>query len=123
MQLFALCGKSMQVDGSLGMTAAITEMLMQSQDSAITLLPALPDEWSSGMFRGVGTRGGFELDITWNDRRVTRLKITSKAGGTFRLRSKSEMQLTVNGSRRRIAPKDGTIEFPTTKGVEYLLQM
>jgi alpha-L-fucosidase 2 len=122
MQMFALCGKSLQVDGSLGMTAAITEMLMQSHDGAITLLPALPDEWASGEFRGVRTRGGFELDINWNDRVVTRLKVTSKAGGNFRLRANSEMQLTVNGSRRRIAPKDGTIEFSTTKGVEYLLQ-
>src|SRR5215203_2257396 len=51
-QLFALCGKPMQVDGTLGMTAAITEMLMQSQDGVIALLPALPDEWASGEFRG-----------------------------------------------------------------------
>ena len=121
-QLFALCGKSMQVDGSLGMTAAITEMLMQSQDSVISLLPALPDEWSSGEFRGVRTRGGFELDFEWNDKRVTRLKVTSKAGGTFRVRSDSEMYMTVNGTRRPLIPKDGIVEFPTTKGMDYVLQ-
>ena len=122
MQLFALCGKSMQVDGSLGMTAAITEMLMQSQDAVINLLPALPDEWTSGEFRGVRTRGGFELDLQWDNKRITRLRVTSKAGGVFRMRSDSEMQITVNGARRRLAPKDGVIEIPTTKGVEYLLQ-
>jgi len=122
LQLFALCGKSMQVDGSLGMTAAITEMLVQSQDSGISLLPALPDEWPSGEFRGVRTRGGFELDLDWKDKRITRLKVTSKAGGTFRLRSESEMYMTLNGTRRPLARKDGIIEFPTEKGVDYVLQ-
>jgi alpha-L-fucosidase 2 len=122
MQLFALCGKSMQVDGTLGMTAAITEMLMQSHDSVINLLPALPDEWTSGEFRGVRTRGGYELDLQWDNKRVTRLKVVSKAGGVFRMRSDSEMQMTVNGARQRLAPKDGVIEIPTTKGAEYLLQ-
>ncbi len=122
-QLFALCGKSLQVDGSLGMTAAITEMLMQSQDAAINLLPALPEEWPSGEFRGVRTRGGFELDFQWEDRRITWLKVTSKAGSTFRMRSDSEMNLTVNGTGRPLIPKDGIVEFPTAKGVEYLLQI
>ena len=121
-QLFALCGKSMQVDGSLGMTAAITEMLMQSQDSVISLLPALPDEWPSGEFRGMRTRGGFELDLEWKDKRITRLKVSSKAGGTFRLRSDSAMYMTANQARQRLVPKDGIVEFPTAKGVDYVLQ-
>jgi alpha-L-fucosidase 2 len=122
-QLFALCGKSMQVDGTLGMTAAITEMLMQSHDSVIHLLPALPDEWQSGEFRGVRTRGGFELDVQWADKRITQVKISSKAGSTFRMRADSEMDMTANGTRRRVSPKNGSIEFPTTKGGEYLLQI
>jgi alpha-L-fucosidase 2 len=123
MQLFALCGKSLQVDGSLGMTAAITEMLIQSQDEAVHLLPAVPDEWTSGELRGVRTRGGFELDLQWKDKRITRLKVNSKAGGILRMRSDSAMDLIANGARRRIAPKDGILEFSTTKGVEYLLQL
>lgn len=122
-QMFALCGKSMQVDGTLGMTAAITEMLMQSHDDAIKLLPALPDEWSSGEFRGVRTRGGFELDLQWADKRITQVKISSKAGSTFRMRADSEMDMTANGTRRRVSPKNGSIEFPTTKGGEYMLQI
>lgn len=105
------------------MTAAITEMLMQSQDAAISLLPALPNEWASGKFRGVRTRGGFELEFEWKDKRIARLKVTSKAGGTFRLRSESGMEMTVNGTRRTMVPKNGTIEFATAKGAEYLIQI
>ena len=120
-QMFALCGKSLQVDGSLGMTAAITEMLMQSQDGVIDLLPALPDEWPSGEFRGLRTRGGFELEFQWANKRVTKIKVISKAGGNFRLRTGSALNMTANGRRRTIAPTDGIVEFSTVKGGEYLL--
>jgi len=122
-QLFALCGKSLQVDGSLGMTAAITEMLMQSQDGVIDLLPALPDEWPSGEFRGVRTRGGFELHLQWASKRMTRITVTSKTGGPFRLKTGSALNLTANGTRQTLAPKEGIIEFPTVKGGEYSLQL
>ncbi|HQZ95989.1 MAG TPA: glycoside hydrolase family 95 protein [Pyrinomonadaceae bacterium] len=122
-QLFALCGKSLQVDGSLGMTAAITEMLMQSQDGVINLLPALPDEWPSGEFRGVRVRGGFELDFQWANKRITQIKVISKAGGTFRLKTDSALNLRANGSQRSLSPKDGIIELPTLKGGEYLLRL
>ncbi|MBK9528297.1 MAG: glycoside hydrolase family 95 protein [Acidobacteria bacterium] len=122
-QLFALCGKSLQVDGSLGMTAAITEMLMQSQDGVIDLLPALPDEWSSGEFRGLRTRGGFELEFQWASKQITKIKVVSKAGGNFRLKTGSALNMTANRTRRAIAPTNGIVEFPTVKGGEYSLQV
>ncbi|MEQ1642608.1 MAG: glycoside hydrolase family 95 protein [Pyrinomonadaceae bacterium] len=122
-QMFALCGKSLQVDGSLGMTAAITEMLMQSQDGVIDLLPALPDEWSSGEFRGLRTRGGFELEFQWANKQITKIKVISKAGGNFRLKTGSALNMTANGTRRAVAPTDGIVEFPTVKGGEYSLQV
>lgn len=121
-QMFALCGKSLQVDGSLGMTAAITEMLMQSQDGVIDLLPALPDEWPSGEFRGVRTRGGFELEFQWANKRITKIKVISKAGGNFRLKTGSALNITANATRRTLAPTDGIVEFSTVKGGEYSLQ-
>ena len=66
-QMFAKCFKPMQVDGSLGATAGITEMLLQSHESVIDFLPALPKEWSEGSFEGVCARGGFELNFQWKN--------------------------------------------------------
>ena len=121
--LFALCGRSLQVDGSFGVTAAITEMLMQSHDGLIKLLPALPDEWSDGEFKGVCARGAFELDYTWKNKTVTQLKILSKAGQVCRIEFKPGLNISSNG--KKIAFKklaNGPIEFNTVKGVVYLVQ-
>lgn len=122
-QMFALCGKSLQVDGSLGMTAAITEMLMQSQDGVIVLLPALPDEWSSGEFDGVRARGGFELTLKWYDRKMTSLIVKSLGGRPFRLKTERPVTITQNGnSVRTTMPNPGIIEFPTVKNGSYQVQ-
>ena len=75
-----------QIDGNFGCTAGMTEMLVQSYDGDIHLLPALPDEWKSGSISGLVTRGGFVLDMDWANGKITRLKITSRIGGNCRLR-------------------------------------
>lgn len=122
-QLFAKCGRAMQVDGTLGATAAIAEMLMQSHDGFIHLLPALPSEWATGYFKGVCARGGFELDIEWADQTVTRVEIRSKAGEICRLKIGRSMVLTAGGSpiEAKSLP-GGVIEFPTSKGMSYSLR-
>ena len=120
--LFALCGKSMQVDGSFGVTAAVTEMLMQSQDRFIKLLPALPDEWSEGAFKGLCARGGFELEFAWKNKTVTQLKILSKAGADCKIEFKPGMKINNNGKKvvfNKLA--NGLIEFNTEKGAVYLV--
>jgi alpha-L-fucosidase 2 len=86
-QLFAKCWTAMQVDGTLGLTAAASEMLVQSHDGGIHLLPALPEEWSAGSFRGVCARGGFELDFRWERGKVTQAVVLSKAGEVCRIRA------------------------------------
>ena len=121
--LFALCGRSLQVDGNFGVTAAVTEMLMQSHDGFIKLLPALPDEWRDGEFKGLCARGGFELDFIWKNKMVTQLKILSKAGEICRIEFKQGVKISSNG--KPVAFKkllDNKIEFKTIKGAVYLVQ-
>jgi alpha-L-fucosidase 2 len=84
--LFAKCFTPLQVDGTFGVTAGITEMLIQSHEGVIELLPALPQEWSSGQFKGVKARGGFELDFEWANGALTSVKILSTAGNPCKIR-------------------------------------
>jgi alpha-L-fucosidase 2 len=121
-QLFAKCGTPLQIDGTMGVAAGITEMLIQSQESTIDLLPALPDEWSQGRFDGVCARGGFELDMKWQNKAVTDVEILSKAGNTCRINAGGDFKVIKDG--KRIAAKinkDGSLEFKTTRGGLYKL--
>jgi alpha-L-fucosidase 2 len=121
--LFALCGRALQVDGNFGVSAAITEMLMQSHDGFIKLLPALPDEWSDGEFKGVCARGAFELDYAWKNKTVTKLNITSKAGEICRIESKPGARVSHNGKAVNVKKlPNGMIEFNTVKGGIYTVE-
>ena len=118
--MFALCFRSLQVDGNFGVTAAVTEMLMQSHDGFIKLLPALPDEWSDGEFKGVCARGAFELNFAWKNKMVTQLSILSKAGEVCRIEFKPGLKISSNGKNikyKRLS--NGLVEFPTSKGSIY----
>ncbi|MBP0982445.1 MAG: glycoside hydrolase family 95 protein [Oscillospiraceae bacterium] len=70
-----------QIDGNFGASAGIAEMLIQSHEGVIKVLPALPDDWQNGSFTGLCARGGFVLDAEWKNGLVTSIKITSKLGG------------------------------------------
>lgn len=82
-----------QIDGNFGCTAGITEMLLQSYDGDIHLLPALPADWHDGSVKGLVTRGGFVIDMGWHNGKVTRLVITSRLGGNCRLRLAGALQV------------------------------
>jgi alpha-L-fucosidase 2 len=83
-----------QIDGNFGCTAGIAEMFVQSHDGAVHILPAVPDIWAKGKISGLRTRGGFVIDIEWEDGKVKSLKVKSSLGGNLRIRTSTPLTLS-----------------------------
>ena len=80
-----------QMDGNFGITGAIAEMLLQSQDGTLTLLPACPKDWAKkGSFSGLCARGGFTVDCAWQDGQVTAYRIMSSTPRQVKMRVNGE---------------------------------
>ncbi len=123
-QFFAKCGTPLQIDGTMGAAAGITEMLLQSHEGLIDLLPALPDEWKKGRFDGVCARGGFELDMIWQNNELLKVEVLSTSGNICRIDAGGKFKVIKDG--KKVASKineDGSIEFKTIKGGLYKLVM
>jgi len=124
LSLFAKCYTPLQVDGSFGLTAAITEMLVQSHEGVIDLLPAVPNEWRTGQFDGVRVRGGFELDMVWKDKKITSVEVLSTAGKPCRIDAGDGYRVTRDGKEISVKKHDdGSVEFDTIEGDVYLLSV
>lgn len=123
-QLFAKCYRPLQIDGTMGVTAGITEMLMQSHEGVIDLLPALPDAWPEGSISGLCARGGFELALVWKEKKLTRVEILSKSGLPCRITPGGSAKVISEGKTIKVKKhKDGSIEFETAKGSKYLMEV
>ena len=118
--LFGFC-PPMQIDGDLGMTAAIAEMLLQSQNGEITFLPALPTAWSKGSVAGLRARGGFTVGMTWKDGILLDAMVHSLNGGLCRIHSLTPLSVQSGESVTLIHPKPGVYEFMTRQGATYRL--
>jgi alpha-L-fucosidase 2 len=81
-----------QIDGNFGGAAAVAEMLVQSDENEIRLLPALPDAWETGSVKGICTRGGFEIEMEWENKILTKISVSSKNGGKTTLISGDKKQ-------------------------------
>jgi len=81
-----------QIDGNFGVVSGITEMLMQSHNNEVHILPALPTAWKSGKIEGIVAKKGFEIDIIWDSGRLKKLVIKSKLGNVLKLRYQGDVK-------------------------------
>ena len=91
-----------QIDGNFGCAAGVAEMMLQSHDGAVHVLPAVPDRWKDGKVNGLVARGGFVVDVEWKDGRVSVLKVKSVLGGNLRIRTADELVMK-NGTELAVA--------------------
>lgn len=108
-----------QIDAIFGLGAGIAEMLLQSHQGFIELLPAVPVDWSDGHFRGMRARGGFEVSASWDRGKLRTGEIKALIGGPCCV--KANGLAGVSGPGVNVRAQDGMVSFTAEKGISYVL--
>lgn len=116
-----------QIDGNFGVMAGVSEMLMQSHEGGIELLPALPKAWSNGAFEGLVARGNFEISAQWSDAKLTEAEVVARRGGMCRLKLPSAKNArVVDMSGKPVTAKvmgDEVLELHMKPGQEVVIRL
>lgn len=111
-----------QIDGNFAGTAGMAEMLLQSHTGEIQLLPALPAAWKEGSVTGLVARGGFELNMKWDNHQLTEVRVVSKKGGQCVVHSARPLQSADVAITKMSTANGYTVKFSSTAGKSYLLK-
>lgn len=123
--LLMVCGKIFQIEASSGTTAAIAEMLLQSDEEFIEILPAIPTNWDKGAYTGLVARGNYEVSVAWEDGVATKINLFAKLGGEVSIKYNGFSNVEVYNSKGEkigyTLSNDGILTFDTAVGDRYYI--
>jgi len=108
-----------QIDGNFGGVSGMAEMLLQSQNNEIQLLPALPDAWATGEISGLKARGNFEVSMSWKNKKIATASILAVVGGKCIIRSNESLKITGIRVTSKKTTNGYVTSFKTVKGMRY----
>lgn len=111
-----------QIDGNFGGTSGIAEMLVQSHNDYIELLPALPDVWAEGKFKGLRVRGGAEISVEWEDKKVTTVALKALSPNAFRIKV-PEYAISIKQNGKDLPIQKGFVILDMPKDKEIKLHV